>query len=75
MKLVSWNCRGLGNRLAVRGLLDLQKSERANVLFLSEIKLDRRRMEKFRWMLGLTNMVVKEVAGQGGNGSVLAEGD
>jgi hypothetical protein len=32
-------------------------------------------MEKFRWMLGLTNMVVKEVAVQGGNGSVLAEGD
>jgi exonuclease III len=73
MKLVSWNCRGLGNRPAVRGLLDLQKSEKADVLFLSETKLDRRRMEKFRWMLGLTNMVVNEAVGQGGDGCVLAE--
>jgi exonuclease III len=66
MKIVIWNCRGLGNRPAVRGLLELQKSEKAEVLFLSETKLDRRRIEKFRWMLGLSNMVVYDVVGKGG---------
>jgi exonuclease III len=57
MKLVAWNYRGLGNRPTVRGLLDLQKSEGADILFLSEIKLDKRRIEHFRWRLGLTNML------------------
>jgi exonuclease III len=47
MKLVSWNCRGLGKRPAVWGLLELQNSEKADVLFLSETKMDRHRIEKF----------------------------
>jgi exonuclease III len=73
MKIVSWNCRGLGNHPAVHGLLELQKSKKADVLFLSETKMDRRKIEKFRWMLWLTNMVVQEAVGKGGgNGCVLA---
>jgi exonuclease III len=59
MKIVAWNYRGLGNRPTVRGLLELQKSEGADILFLLETKLDKRRLEKFRWMLGLTNMLVR----------------
>ena len=75
MKIVAWNCRGLGNRPAVRGLLGMQKSEGADILFLSETKLDERRMQKFRWMLGLPNMIVKDCEGKGGgNCSVMEEG-
>jgi exonuclease III len=73
MKLVAWNCRGLGNRPAIRGLLDLQKSEGADNLFLSETKLDKRRMEFFRWRLGLPNMLVQKGEGKGGNCCVLVE--
>jgi hypothetical protein len=29
-------------------------------MFCSETKMDRRRIEKFRWMLGLSNMVVHD---------------
>ena len=68
MKIVAWNCRGLGNRPAVRGLLGMQKSEGADILFLSETKLDERRMQKFRWMLGLPNMIVKDCEGKGRGG-------
>ena len=65
MKIIVLNCWGLGNRSVVRGLLELQKLEGADILFLSEIKLDKRMMERFRWMLGLTNMLVREGEGQG----------
>lgn len=45
MKICAWNSRGLGNGPAVRGLLDFQKREDPDVLFLLETKLDKRRLE------------------------------
>ena len=75
LKIVAWNCQGLGNRSAVRGLLNLQKTEELDILFLSETKHDKRIMERFWWMLGLTNMLVQDGDGKRGGGicSVLAE--
>jgi exonuclease III len=66
MKLISWNCHGMGNASAVRGLLDLQKQEDPDILFLAETKMDTRKIEKFRWMLGLANMVCKSCVGKSG---------
>ena len=66
MKLVAWNCRGLGNGLAIHGLLNLQKEEDPDILFLSETKMDERRIESLRWRLGLTNLVVKDYKGKSG---------
>jgi exonuclease III len=66
MKLCGWNPRGLRNGLAVQGLLDLQKKEDPDVLFLSETKLDQKRLECFRWKLGMPNMIVKNCEGQSG---------
>ena len=66
MKIVGWNSRGLGNGLAVRGLLDLQKREDPDILFLSETKMDRRRLEWLRWKLGMTQMMVKDCVGSSG---------
>jgi hypothetical protein len=57
--------KGLGNCLTVWGLLDLQKSEKADILFLSEMKMDNKRMQWFRWTFGLVNMVVKDCEGKG----------
>lgn len=66
MKIVAWNCRGLGHRPAARGLLKLQKKEDPDILFLSETKLDKARMEKFRSMLGLQHMLVQNNNGNSG---------
>jgi exonuclease III len=67
MKLLAWNCRGLGNAPAVHGLLRCQKAEEADVLFLSETKLDKKRMMVIKKKLGMANMEVVECEGRGGD--------
>ena len=52
--------------LAIHGLLELQKKEDPDILFLFETKMDEWRMQRFRWGLGLVNMVVKNYDGKGG---------
>jgi hypothetical protein len=66
MKAVSQNYRGLGNQPAVRGLLDLQKAEDPDILFLSETKLLEKEMERFRWMLNMPNLIVVDCVGRRG---------
>jgi exonuclease III len=66
MKIISWNFHGLGNDAVVWGLLDLEKREDPDILFLAETKIDNRRIEKFRWMLGLPNMLSKPCVGKSG---------
>ncbi|MCI72567.1 RNA-directed DNA polymerase (Reverse transcriptase), partial [Trifolium medium] len=39
MKLISWNCRGLGNPTAVRALKKLIKDQSPDIVFLMETKL------------------------------------
>jgi hypothetical protein len=58
MKIVTWNYQGLGNHPTVRGLLDLHKTKSVDILFL--------RMVRFKWMLGLGNMVVRSCVRKGG---------
>jgi exonuclease III len=66
MKLCGWNGRGVGNGPAVRGLLDLQKREDPDVLFLLETKMDRKRIEGLEWKLGMPNLVVEDCVGRSG---------
>lgn len=66
MRITAWNFRGLGNGPTVCGLLDLQKQVDPDILFLSKTKLDGRRMERFKWILGMSNMVVKDCDGKSG---------
>lgn len=65
MKILVCNCRGLGNGPAVRGLLDIQKED-PDILFLSETKLDGKRMENFKWRLGMGNMFARDCDGKSG---------
>jgi hypothetical protein len=58
--------RGLGNQLTVYGLLELQRTEDPDILFLSETKLVGREMEFLRWKLNMPNMVVVDSVGRSG---------
>ncbi|KAF8645591.1 hypothetical protein HU200_066142 [Digitaria exilis] len=51
---------------AVCGLLNLQKEEDPDILFLSETKMDLKRIEGLRWKIGMTNLVVKNCKGKSG---------
>jgi exonuclease III len=66
MMVITWNYRGLGNGPAVCGLLNIQKEEDPDILFLSETKMDLNKIEGLRWWLGLTNLVVKDCRGKSG---------
>lgn len=71
MKVISWNGRGLGGRPAVRGLLELQKKEYPDVLFLSETKLNKNKVEKLRYTLNMPHMVFKVCEGKSGGLALL----
>jgi exonuclease III len=66
MRIITWNCRGLGNGPAIRGLLDVQKQEAPDILFLSETKHDGKWMEWLRWKLKMPNMVIVDNIGVSG---------
>ena len=57
MKIISWNCRGLGNGPAVRSLLELGRVEDPDIMFLGETRMKEKELGRFRWLLGLANMV------------------
>lgn len=49
MKLITWNCRGLGNGPAVHGLLNIQKEEDTDILSLSETKMEENKAFGGNW--------------------------
>jgi exonuclease III len=52
MKIVSWNCRGLGNSTKIEAVKDLMKMEPTDILMLQEIKIEREALleiSKNRW--------------------------
>lgn len=74
MKIIAWNCRGLENGPAISGLLDVQKQEDPDVLFLLEKKMVCDRLEWLQWKLGMPHMLVKDRSGQGGGLALFGKG-
>ncbi|KAK1618800.1 hypothetical protein QYE76_024317 [Lolium multiflorum] len=66
MKLAGWNGRGFGNGPAIRGLLDFQKTEDPDVLFLSETKMEKGRLDWLRWKMGMPHLLEKPCVGKSG---------
>jgi exonuclease III len=71
MKIAAENCRVLGNRPTVRGLRELQRREVPDILFLSETKLDEKRMDKFRWILDMPHMIAQKSESHSGSLAML----
>ena len=66
MKILGWNCRGMLSNTAVRELLDLQKRTRADLIFLSESRLNNCKADELRCTLGFDSMLVVESDGKAG---------
>ena len=66
MKLLSWNCQGLGNPWTVRSLQKLLKDQGPMVCFLMETRLDKKGFDKHCKDLPLQNkFIVKKPNGGG----------
>jgi hypothetical protein len=66
MSILSWNCRGLGNRRAVRDLHQMVKEKRPVLVFLMETKLCNKRAEFIRIKLQFDYMFVVDCVGRSG---------
>ncbi|XP_059431505.1 uncharacterized protein LOC132165008 [Corylus avellana] len=71
MKIISWNCRGLGNLRTVRELCRLVKQKQPIMVFLMETKLRKEKMESIRCKLEFASMFVVESVGKSGGMALL----
>jgi len=65
MKLLSWNCQGLGNPRAVRALLRLIRVENPQIVFLMETRLKVSEMDVIRNKLGFNHCLSVDCKGSG----------
>ena len=66
MKILSWNCRGLGQPRTVQELVCLSKTHQPNVIFLSETRKNKDYVERLRYRLGMSNVFTYSSPGKGG---------
>jgi hypothetical protein len=67
MKILSWNCRGLGNHpRAVRDLCRVVKEKRLEMVFLMETILRTPRVELLKCRLGFSSVFVVDRVGRSG---------
>ncbi|XP_048605758.1 uncharacterized protein LOC106359240 [Brassica napus] len=71
MRMLSWNCQGLGNTPTVRHLQELLGQHHPELLFLSETKNRRRYIEGLVEKFGFSNLKTVEPVGKGGGLAVL----
>ena len=66
MRLLSWNCRGLGQPRTVQELVCLVSTYRPSVVFISEPHQCEESVRKLRWRLGLKHCITHNGKGKGG---------
>ncbi|XP_021836918.2 uncharacterized protein [Spinacia oleracea] len=66
MKILSWNCQGLGNPWTVKSLRDWCWRERPNVVFLMETMIDSKSLERVRNICGFSEGICLSSAGNSG---------
>ncbi|KAL1293347.1 hypothetical protein AAHE18_19G066400 [Arachis hypogaea] len=65
MRIISWNCRGLGNPWTVRALSKLIRQKGPNLVFLMETRRKETEMMRMRYKGGLANVVAVDCEGEG----------
>lgn len=75
MIVLSWNCRGLGNRSAVEVLAVLVRKKGPTILFLMETELTVREMEPIKTELGFASMLAVPSDGRRGGLAMLWKTD
>ena len=75
MKILSWNCQGLGNLWTVRSLHNLVRDQAPRVCFLMETRLNKERFDEFCGDLPFTNRFIVKYPNAGGGLALLWKGD
>ena len=75
MIVLSWNCRGLGNRRAVQVLADLVRKQGPKILFLMEKKLTKTELEPIQRELNFHSMIVVPSRGRSGGLALMWKDD
>jgi len=65
MRVLAWNCRGLGNPRAIRALRGLVKAEDPDIIFFAETKCKASELERLHSRLGLSNRLFVDCKGEG----------
>lgn len=66
MKIISWNCRRIGNPTIVKELRDLAKDYTPSVLFIMETHIDKYRVENLCYTLGFDASYAVSSSGRSG---------
>lgn len=66
MRILVWNCRGLGHPRTVQELIRLVRMHCPNVVFISEVRQQKFFMENIGWRIGFRNCYPVPVKGKGG---------
>ncbi|XP_042939567.1 uncharacterized protein LOC122274609 [Carya illinoinensis] len=66
MKIISWNCRGIGNPRTVQDLCLLTRENKANMVFLIETMSKASKLERLKRRLGMEGCFVVESVGKKG---------
>ena len=74
MKLLAWNCKGLGNQPAIQELVDIVRAQDPRVVFLFETWSDREQMVRIKERLAFDDFFVVSNDGQGGGLPLLWRG-
>ena len=75
MKILSWNCQGLGNPWTGRSLRKIVREQAPNVCFLMETRLDKDGIEKLYGDLPFPNKIILKKPNSGGGLALLWKND
>lgn len=66
MRIICWNCRGVGNPQAVNAMVDIVQYYKPSILFLMETKANGVRMEQIKSLLRFSHCFSVDCVGIGG---------